>query len=140
MKTFKDLQIGDKFFGYNEKENHCAGPGIIREFTVLNVIKSEEFENATIISFQINKLDEESGKTSYKNIIELEFDGESTKETIDLDSYGINYLRYDTEYWIFSTDKDYLRVTRKEQIQRELDYARTSIEVLEEKLSNYYSN
>ena len=139
MKTFKDLQIGDKFFGYNEKENHCAGPGIIREFTVLNVIESE-FENVPIISFQINKLDEESGKTSYKNIIELEFDGESTEETIDLDSYRVNYLRYDTEYWIFSTDKDCLRVTRKEQIQRELDYARISIEVLEEKLSNYYSN
>lgn len=139
MKTFKDLQIGDKFFGYNEKENHCAGPGIIREFTILN-IRESEFENAPVISFQINKLDEESGKTSYKNIIELEFDGESTEETINLDDFGINYLRYDTEYWIFSTDKDYLRVTRKEQIQRELDYARISIEVLEKKLSNYYSN
>lgn len=140
MKTFKDLQIGDKFFGYDEKENHCAGPGIIREFTVLDIRESVFFENATVISFQINKLDEESGKTSYKNIIELEFDGESTEETINLDDFGINYLRCDTEYWIFSTNKDYLRITRKEQIQRELDYARNSIEVLEEKLSNYYSN
>ena len=139
MKTFKGLQIGDKFFGYNEKENHCAGPGIIREFTVLN-IRESEFENVPVISFQINKLDEESGKTSYKNIIELKFDGESTEETINLDDFGIHYLRYDTEYWIFSTNKDCLRVTRKEQIQREVDYARISIEVLEEKLSNYYSN
>ena len=139
MKTFKDLQIGDKFFGYNEKENHCAGPGIIREFTVLD-IRESGFEDILVISFQINKLDEESGKTSYKHIIELEFDGESTEETIDLDNFGINYLRYDTDYWIFSTDKDCLRVTRKEQIQRELDYARISIEELEEKLSNYYSN
>lgn len=139
MKTFKDLQIGDKFFGYNEKENHCAGPGIIREFTVLDVRESE-FEDVSVISFQINKLDEESGKTSYKNIIWLELDSESTEETIDLNNFGFNYLRYDTEYWIFSTNKDCLRVTRKEQIQRELDYARISIEVLEEKLSNYYSN
>lgn len=140
MKTFKDLQIGDKFFGYNKKENHCAGPGIIREFIVLDIRESSEFENVSVISFQINKLDEESGKTSYKYIIELEFDGESTEETINLDNFGINYLRYDTEYWIFSTNKDCLRITRKEQIQRELDYAKISVEVLEEKLSNYYSN
>lgn len=139
MKTFKDLQIGDKFFGYNKKENHCAGPGIIREFTVLD-IRESGFEDILVISFQINKLDEESGKTKYKYVVELEFDGESTEETIDLDNFGINYLRYETEYWIFSTNKDYLRVTRKEQIQRELDYARNSIEVLEEKLLNYYLN
>ena len=139
MKTFRDLQIGDKFFGYNKKENHCAGPGIIREFTVLD-IRESGFEDILVISFQINKLDEESGKTKYKYVVELEFDGESTEETIDLDNFGINYLRYETEYWIFSTNKDYLRVTRKEQIQRELDYARNSIEVLEEKLLNYYLN
>ena len=138
MKTFKDLQIGDKFFGYNEKENYYAGPGIIREFTVL-YIRESGFENIPVISFQINNLEEESCKTSYKHIIELEFDGVSTEETINLNKFGINFLRYDdTEYWIFSTNKDSLRVTRREQIQRELNYARNSIEVLEKKLSNYY--
>lgn len=129
MIYFGELKKGDLVYFYSQSS--YDGPGDICQFC-LDKDPDITCEIVTM-DIQFNEISSES-----PFIVNLEFHQSSVIETIDLDDYNTNYLRYGSETFVFSTNLSELEKFRRSEIKKLIKVHMMALEKLMEKQEKSY--
>lgn len=128
MKNFGELKKGDYIYFYSK--DIWKGPGNIKTFCLEeDPVDSISIKDNVWISV---RFDENNPNTK----CELEFYKHDYAETIDLEDFDFNYMKYGSEEFVFTTDLNEINLIRKNEIEKLISLHEQSIKKLKEMIWN----